>query len=163
MKAFVQKHKILLTLLPVLAVMIMIFCFSGENAQESNSSSGVVVNWIYVLFYPDFDKLAPSEQVRIAGIVSYLVRKSAHLVEFALLGFALFAHVCALSSRVKIQRPRLLSFGIGALYAVSDELHQTFISGRSGQLSDVMLDSVGVLIGIMLLWCLLRRRKKRKS
>ncbi len=162
MKAFIRKHKIFLTLLPVLAVMIMIFCFSGQTAQKSNGSSGVIVNWIYVLFYPDFEKLSPSEKFRIAKIVSFLVRKSAHLAEYALLGFALFAHVYALCSRVKIKMPRLLSFGIGALYAVSDELHQTFVSGRSGQFSDVLLDSAGVLIGVLLLWWILRRRRKRK-
>ena len=41
---------------------------------------------------------------------------------------------------------------VGTLYAASDEIHQLFVPGRSGQLRDVFLDSAGVAAGILLAW-----------
>ena len=43
-----------------------------------------------------------------------------------------------------------LPFLTGVLYAVSDEIHQTFVPGRAGQIRDVLIDSCGVLAGILL-------------
>ena len=43
--------------------------------------------------------------------------------------------------------------------AASDELHQFFVPGRSGEFLDVLLDSAGVAVGVALLWLLLRKRK----
>ena len=44
----------------------------------------------------------------------------------------------------------ILSLVIGIVYASSDEIHQRFVSGRSGQITDVMIDSFGVLFGILI-------------
>nr|MCR4673483.1 VanZ family protein [Lachnospiraceae bacterium] len=49
-------------------------------------------------------------------------------------------------STVRILIPWLLC----AIYAASDELHQTFVQGRSGQVSDVCLDSIGALVGVVI-------------
>ena len=43
----------------------------------------------------------------------------------------------------------LISTSIGVLYAISDELHQLMIAGRSGNIKDVIIDSLGILTGIM--------------
>ncbi|MFR1872919.1 MAG: VanZ family protein [Coprococcus sp.] len=53
-----------------------------------------------------------------------------------------------------------------ALYAVTDEIHQLFVPGRSGQITDVILDSCGGLIGAVLsatILYLIRKRKKDGS
>ena len=52
-----------------------------------------------------------------------------------------------------------LAWGLGTAYAASDELHQFFVPGRSGEFLDVLLDSAGVAVGVALLWLLLRKRK----
>jgi hypothetical protein len=61
----------------------------------------------------------------------------------------------------------ILPFLIGVLYAVSDEIHQTFVPGRAGQLRDVLIDSCGVLAGICIIKVLRRfhalRRAGRKA
>ena len=49
----------------------------------------------------------------------------------------------------KIRRELLIPWGIAALYAVTDEFHQLFVPGRSGQFSDVVLDSAGALAGLL--------------
>ena len=66
----------------------------------------------------------------------------------------------------KFRKEMFLPWFIAALYAASDEIHQLFVPGRSGQLSDVILDSAGTLAGVaaftVLCW-LINRRKARVS
>ena len=51
-------------------------------------------------------------------------------------------------------------WGVGTLYAVSDEFHQGFVAGRGPSVVDVMIDSAGVIAGAwLLLWILLRKKK----
>lgn len=161
MKAFLCKNAPWLTLLPVLALMGMIFVFSSQPAELSNQTSGGIVQLILDLFFPGFENEDPASQAKISETVVLIVRKGAHFTEYALLGLALLGHITAWSKRRRISRPCPLALGIGALYAASDELHQIFVPGRSGELSDVLLDCAGVAAGIVLLWLLLRKRKSR--
>ena len=66
----------------------------------------------------------------------------------------------------KFRKEMFLPWFIAALYAASDEIHQLFVPGRGGQLSDVILDSAGALAGVaaftVLCW-LINRRKARVS
>ena len=67
-------------------------------------------------------------------------------------------------ARRKFRKEMFLPWLIAALYAASDEIHQLFVPGRSGQLSDVILDSAGALAGVAaftVLWWLINRRKAR--
>jgi len=68
------------------------------------------------------------------------LRKLAHAAEFAVLGFLLLRA----TGRVD------LALGLGIAYAVSDEIHQHFVSGRQGAPLDVVIDAVGVAIGVYL-------------
>jgi VanZ family protein len=76
------------------------------------------------------------------------LRKIAHAAEYAVLG--------ALLLRATV-RARV-AFALGVAYAVSDEIHQTFVAGRSGSPLDVAIDAVGVACGIAI-WQLLRARR----
>ncbi len=76
-----------------------------------------------------------------------LLRKLAHTVEYAILG-ALLA---------RATRRAWLAVMLGVLYAVSDEIHQTFVPGRMGSPVDVAIDAVGVAVGVGL-WQLAPRQ-----
>ena len=76
-----------------------------------------------------------------------VLRKLAHAGEYAVLG--------ALLQRV-LGRPGL-AFALGALYALSDEIHQSFVPGRQGSPLDVALDAAGVAVGVAL-WHLAQTR-----
>jgi len=82
------------------------------------------------------------------GSWDLLVRKIAHAVEFGVLG-VLFLRAT--------RRPGL-AFVLGTLYAVSDEVHQSFVPGRMGSAVDVAIDMIGVLAGIVV-WQLVRARR----
>jgi VanZ family protein len=84
------------------------------------------------------------------GTWDLLVRKIAHLSEYAILG--------ALLVRA-IQRPAVAILA-GGLYAVSDELHQHFVRGRHAVWYDVLIDTVGVAIGV-LAWSRVRASRVR--
>ena len=159
MKAFLRKNARWLTLLPVLALMTGIFCFSAQPAELSQQTSGGIVNWLLRLLVPDYAALDPARQAEMEHIAAKIVRKGAHFAEYALLGAALLGHVLAWRARRGLRRPRALAWGLGTAYAASDELHQLFVPGRSGELLDVLLDSAGVAVGVALLWLLLRKRK----
>ena len=159
MKAFLLKNALSLTLLPLLALMTGIFCFSAQPAPVSQETSGGIVNWLLRLLVPDYAALDPARQAEIEHIAAKIVRKGAHFAEYALLGAALLGHVLAWRAKRGLGRPRAMAWGLGTAYAASDELHQFFVPGRSGEFLDVLLDSAGVAVGVALLWLLLRKRK----
>jgi len=72
------------------------------------------------------------------GTWDLVLRKLAHAAEFAVLG-ALLLRALA------IERAAL---ALGIAYAASDELHQHFVAGRLGSPFDVLIDAVGVAIGV---------------
>jgi len=81
------------------------------------------------------------------GSWDLVLRKLAHVAEYAVLG--------ALLDRA-LRRP-LPAVALGVAYAVSDELHQHFVPGRRGAPLDVLIDAVGVGLGV-LAWHRLSRR-----
>jgi VanZ family protein len=76
------------------------------------------------------------------------LRKIAHAAEYAVLGAML----------LRATGKTGLAFTLGALYAVSDELHQSFVPGRLGSPLDVAIDAAGVAVGIVL-WQTVRARR----
>lgn len=148
----------------VLLIMGLIFYFSSQTGAQSACSSGrmdsVLIRWLY----PDYAALSPERQYELYVRMDFLVRKTAHLLEFAALGFALRLHLQAIGRWRGIRSPQLLSWGIGTLYAVTDELHQLFSAGRAPRLADVGIDSLGVILGVLffLLCAALIRRRQTK-
>ncbi len=89
--------------------------------------------------------------------MDFLLRKIAHVVEYAVLSALLWR-------ALEGGRPRgvwtlfLLSFFLSVLYAASDEWHQSFVPGRGASARDVLIDAAGALAAALFL---LDRRKKR--
>jgi VanZ family protein len=81
------------------------------------------------------------------GTWDLVLRKLAHVVEFAILGLLLARAL-----------PDLAAFLVGVGYAITDEIHHAFVPGRSGSPVDVAIDAVGVAAGVLLLrWWHARR------
>ena len=77
-----------------------------------------------------------------------VLRKVAHTTEYAVLGTLL----------VRATGRGGIAFALGALYAVSDEVHQTLVPGRMGAPLDVVIDTVGVACGVVLYQTIRTRR-----
>ena len=160
MKKWIEKHSILLSLLLVIAVMVMIYSFSAQTGEESGALSGRLTRWVLSIFVPGFENWAAQEQENLLSTVGLLVRKLGHFTEYALLGFSLLLHITQLRKKWMIKLPLLWAWGIGTIYAASDEFHQSFVGGRGPAVTDVMIDSAGVIAGVMLMVLILQIRKK---
>lgn len=128
----------------------MIFVLSHEVASDSTARSDVIVGLLHGAGLDWATEL-----------VTVLVRKSAHFVAYAILGglfyLALSSH--ALRRRDAATIAVMLSF----LYAVSDEIHQVFVPGRSGEVGDVLLDSLGALVGVVIIAVLVKALEYRSG
>jgi hypothetical protein len=105
-------------------------------------SGSVVRLWLPVVAWAGFIFALSSIPDLGTGLGGWdlVLRKIAHAAEYAVLGALL----------VRALGRTGLAAGIGVLYAVSDELHQSFVPGRAGSPLDVALDAVGVACGVLL-------------
>ena len=163
MGKWIQKNSICLSLMLVLAVMGMIFYFSAQTGESSGALSGRITAKVIRSFVSDFDSFSEEYRKALLRTVGLWIRKGAHFTEFALLGFSLMLHIRQLQKRITVYIPWLWAWGVGTIYAISDELHQRFVGGRYPAVTDVLIDSSGVLVGIVLLltqiWWLHRRKR----
>ncbi len=148
-----KRFKILFLLL-FLCWMVVIFFFSARTADESTEESYRVGMIVGTILYPDFGEWDAEQRMDFAGKADYPVRKTAHALEYTVLSFFC---ILTLLSWLGIQdRYFLFAWLISVFYAATDEFHQLFVPGRSGQLADVLIDSAGALFGTLAVW-LVRR------
>jgi VanZ family protein len=76
------------------------------------------------------------------------IRIVAHLATFALLGGLILVAICG--RRAPSGRAVVGAVALTTLYALSDELHQALVPGRTGRIDDVVIDLVGALVGAAL-------------
>ena len=122
----------------------------GLSVGVARDASGALSVWLPVLIWAAVIFALSSIPSLSTGLGGWdtLLRKGAHLTEYAILGGLLLR---ALGREV----PAVVA---GALYAVSDELHQHFVRGRHAAPLDVLLDTAGVALGVYLLHRLLQTR-----
>lgn len=127
--------------------MIIIFLFSNQNGQESGNLSNGFINQTIIRVYEIFNKDATiEEKTLIIKKVSLPVRKLAHFTVFLVLGVLISINLEDLN--ITNKNKIILSILFCILYAISDELHQLFIPGRSCCLKDVLIDTSGSICGI---------------
>ncbi len=123
-----------------------IFYFSAQPAAKSADVSSKVAKKIARSI--SRDEVSESEIEAVARKIHRAVRKTAHFVSYLVLGVLSFL-LCKSYGLSGVRRC-LIALGSSALYAASDELHQFFVLGRSCQITDVLLDSFGAFVGILL-------------
>lgn len=149
----VNKKRIILfvcLLFVCLHLMFFIFNLSSMTSKESaKKSAGIVDNVTEMVAEQkgvDTDEL--SEDVMDA--INFVVRKTGHLLLFALLGMlTYFLSACFLLKGKRYLLPSLFSVPICVVFAISDEIHQTFVKGRHGRVVDVLVDVAGAVIGAL--------------
>ena len=148
-----NRKKRLFPLVITILIMAFIFLQSALPADLSKEESNLIVQALIEFLHVD------------PKVLSFAVRKCAHFTEYLLLGLSLFATVreydpVRLEGGERLRRTALLSWGIGALYALTDEAHQAFVPGRSCEIRDMLIDSCGVAAGVLIMAALRSRRKK---
>lgn len=152
------------TIFAVLLVLWMgfIFSMSCENAEESSNTSGQTIK-VVLSTVPEFEKQPEEVKVNIIEKLQFIVRKSAHFIGYMILGILASGLILYYGN---INKKYLLAFLICVIYAISDEIHQLFVPGRAGQVRDVLIDSAGGLLGIIIVMAfeklLIKFNKKHK-
>lgn len=138
------KRKVVLILF--LLWMLAVFLFSSQNGVSSSKTSGVIVNKVVEIITTIKD--VPEDEIKsLTSTVSFYVRKAAHFSIYAVGGILMF--ILLKLYNFSNTRAFLCAVGICFCYAVSDETHQTLVSGRSGQFRDVCIDTAGATTGVI--------------
>lgn len=127
----------------------VIFWLSSRTADESSAQSGAILKWLIEHFGDNF-------------FTTFIVRKSAHFCEYA--GLSLL--FCNAYYRSKVKYWGVFAVISSSVYAVTDELHQLFVDGRSCQVSDWFLDTCGALCGALfcfILYIICKRVAQKKK
>lgn len=153
------KRSILLVIL--LAICSIIFMFSNQNSEKSDSTSDKIIYRVLDIITKNND-LSRQEYDELYTSVKVLVRKTAHFTIYTLLG--LFLMLVLNTININLKARILISWMIGIVYAIGDEIHQYFIPGRTPMMTDVIIDSIGVLCGILIVYFIskilyIRKRK----
>jgi VanZ family protein len=137
---------------PLLAWVCFVLFASTASFSASNTSR--IIRPLLLWLFPDISE-ASLEQVH------FLVRKTAHFTEYALL--ALLAARAFRTSLVAALRRLwpLASFALVACVALLDEYHQSFVPSRTGTIYDSLLDMTGgaTALALAVLWLAARRKK----
>lgn len=149
MKKFIIYMLKPFSFLPALAMMYIIFSFSGQTGTESGNLSHKISYGIVSVADRILDKnLSEWDKQNYADKIELPVRKLAHMTEYFILAICLSfpLYVYGVRGFALFILAGLLSVG----FACTDEFHQSFVAGRGPSKRDVMIDSVGALFGIIL-------------
>ncbi len=141
-----------------------IFYLSSQNAEESSAVSGGFIQTMAEKFYPEFNEMPPEKQQEEVASFQFIVRKCAHFAAFGLLGLLSFLTFISYTS-LKFKTRTFLCVFVSAVYAVSDEVHQYFVPGRSCELRDFLIDFGGIISSVLLcvLFVMIIKPLRRKS
>lgn len=154
--------KVILWIL-VICCMLTIFGFSSQVAEESKKTSSKVITKVVETIDVKKELTKPQKE-KITEDLTFVVRKGAHFSIYALLGIFIFL----LSAEYNFSMKKCIAVAITAsfAYACSDEFHQTFVSGRSGELRDIMIDTAGAAVGcliVIFIKYIVRKVRNRRS
>ena len=130
--------------------------FSNQKASDSSKVSHDFIGNIIEILNKNID--LKSEE-KIIENYTFIVRKGAHFTIYLILGIL----VINLLKEFNIKKLIIISIIFCSLYAISDEIHQTFINGRSGEIRDVIIDTLGSTTGILLYYSILKKSKKERK
>ena len=144
--------RLLLSILPMLAVMVAIFLFSGQQGEASAGISNGVGEWLLGILGIEIPPGMSASNVPI--LFGLTIRKLAHIFLYLLLGGTSFLFAATLPVKVAAKAKPAVSGGIALvislLYACLDEVHQSFVPGRAAQIQDVGVDAIGFVLSIAL-------------
>ncbi len=137
----------------LIALFANIFNFSNQDAEQSSSLSRQITEDV-TKNIESIQKLEPNKKEEILGKIEHIIRKLAHFSLYTLVGILSMS----LMSTYKIKQIKRIGFslGIGVLYAISDEFHQSFVPGRGPMVSDVFIDTFGVVFGMLIILLIIK-------
>lgn len=136
-----MKIKKTILIILILIWMITVFIFSNQASTESSSTSGKVIEVIMKVLNIDIS----DEKIQELQLP---IRKLAHFTIYAIGGLL----ITLLINQYNILTVQKIIYSqlFITIYAITDELHQYFIPGRAASITDVLIDSAGGLLVILM-------------
>ncbi len=129
----------------ILAVLLMVLIFkmSGVPIKNSNQMSQNIAISIFKFLNISL------ENNNLLNKFNYIIRKSSHFFSYMTLAIILYLHFL----KQNISNNKIINYvtTLLILFAISDEIHQTYVPGRMGKFTDVLIDSSGVILGIIIM------------
>ena len=146
--------RVIFTLLTIIW-MLIIFMFSNQKSVTSTENSQSLIRNTIVNIYKLFDKDASQEKLdEIVQTFDVPVRKLCHFTEYFILGILVLLMLKSYNIN-NIYLTILICF----VYSCTDEFHQLFVPGRSGNIIDIIIDTSGSIF-FTILYNLVCKRKK---
>ena len=141
-----MKKKIIKLVILILWITFMFF-LSNQTGIASSKQSDKLVNISNKLLSVD------------KKVLVIIIRKAAHIVEYLILFVLIFINF------YEYKKKNIYTFSLifSLIYAIFDELHQTFIYERSGCITDVIIDFVGITLGLLIIKIFYRHDKNFKK
>ena len=143
-----QRARTLFYIVPVIIWLIVISLASTQLGGEQVTLHALIR--LLKLLTPDQASALNADAI---GKTNFLIRKCAHLTEYAILALLTARAIQLGQERLKWQA-FVGSLALCAGYACLDEFHQSFVPGRTASIHDVLIDTVGATFALtlMLLW-----------
>jgi VanZ family protein len=146
-----KTHSFIKYWLVPLAWMSLIFIGSSDSKSYTHSSRLIepLLHWLF-----------PHMSQAHVEAIHHVIRKCAHLTEYAVLALLLWRAVrkpIRGDARPWSWREALTAVLMVFLYASTDEFHQRFVPSRTPMVSDVFIDTSGAIAGMILLWAIGRK------
>jgi VanZ family protein len=138
--------------LPVIAWMLLIFCGSGDvlSTKQTSRFLGPMIHWL----------LPRLSDERVQAMVT-VVRKGGHVTEYGVLALLVW-WARRKTAQQDVRRwewpDARFALAVAFIYAMTDEFHQAFVPSRQGSMWDVLLDTSGAAVALLILWAIVRRR-----
>ena len=146
---------------------IVIFNLSAQSGEESSQTSAGFTERFCELIVPKFSGIDEAKRKETVESLQFIVRKSAHFTAYFILSLLSLAFFSTVKRLKKPLYQAAAAAGFCMLYAVSDEIHQLFVPGRSAQIRDVLIDTSGALLAaaatLGIKYLLNRRNKRTKN
>lgn len=131
----------------LICTLFTIFEFSSQNGTQSKGISTRVTEYI-LQFSSRYQEADTKEKTQIRNKTNAIIRKLAHFSIYTLLG--LFMMGIMTRTKLRDKWRICITIGFGILYAILDEFHQSFSPGRTPKITDVYIDTLGIVLGILL-------------
>ena len=131
----------------VTGMAVLIFLMSAQTGDASMASSDSVVLPVLKLI-GRLHALSDEAKDSLYWTLQLIVRKAAHVGEYALLALL----IRMLAASYGCRHAGILGWALAVAYAATDELHQSLVSARSAQFTDVLVDASGALLGVAAAW-----------
>lgn len=148
-------HKDIIKWIIVIIFLIVIFLFSNMDTNESNGKSEKVLSSVTTFVIGATNNIGLTNIKDVKPLVkkfNYPFRKIMHFMEYLILSLLLIS---------VLKEKYIIVILVCFTYSLTDEFHQTFINGRTGQFIDCLIDTSGAIVGMLLYWFTKTRHDKK--